>query len=37
MLSAEDRIVNQTIQALNKLWFNNGTIFEIIQVRATEA
>lgn len=35
-LSDEDRAVNQTIPALNKLWLNRSTILEIIQVKAIE-
>lgn len=36
-LTDEDRTVNQTIPALNKLWLNRSTILEITQVKATEA
>lgn len=36
MLRAEDRLVNQIILALNKLWSNRDIISEIIQVRAAE-
>lgn len=37
VLTDEDKTVNQTIPALNKLWLNRGFILEKIQVKATEA